>query len=344
MALAPNPGLVASCVSIFQLRVGMATRTGSDNPLSLFFEHQGVLILDGGLATTLESRGHDLNDELWSAKVLLEAPDAIKHVNLDFLAAGADCIATATYQASLTGLQKRGMSEGEALEVISQSVRLAVEARDAFWSEPANRKGRVRPLVAASVGPYGAFLADGSEYTGDYDLSDGELYKFHRARWHLLAESEADLLACETIPSRREASVLLRLLRETPAHWAWLSFSCRDDAHVSDGSRLVDVARDCDAEPRVAAVGINCTAPEYVSNLISEARQGTTKPLIVYPNSGEMYNAKTKTWSTGPSPIDWEEAAADWVRLGASGVGGCCRIGPEQIAGVRSRLVPGDGS
>jgi homocysteine S-methyltransferase len=300
--------------------------------------------MDGGLATTVESRGHDLNDELWSAKVLLEAPDAIKQVNLDFLAAGADCIATATYQASLTGLKRRGLSEVEVIEIIRGSVRLAAEARDAFWSEPANREGRLRPLVVASIGPYGAFLADGSEYTGDYDISDDELYEFHRTRWHLLAESEADLMACETIPSRREAHVLLRLLRETPARWAWLSFSCRDTSHISDGSRLVDVARDCDAEPRVAAVGINCIPPEVASDLMAEAQQGTTKPLIVYPNSGETYDAVSKTWSTGPSPIDWQEAAAEWVRLGASGVGGCCRVGPEQIAGVRSRLVPGDGS
>jgi homocysteine S-methyltransferase len=233
---------------------------------------------------------------------------------------------------------KRGLSEIEALEVIRRSVDLAVDARNAFWSEPANREGRLRPLVAASVGPYGAFLADGSEYTGDYDIGKDELYEFHRARWQVLAESEADLLACETIPSHREAEVLLKLLRETPERWAWLSFSCRNGTHISDGSPLFDVARACDAEPRVAAFGINCVAPEIVSDLIAGARQATTKPLIVYPNSGELYDAVSKTWSAPPGPIDWEIAAAEWTRLGVSGIGGCCRVGPRAITRIRSAI------
>jgi homocysteine S-methyltransferase len=260
-------------------------------------------------------------------------------VNLDFLAAGADCIATATYQASLTGLRRRGLSDAEAIDVLRQSVRLAVEARDEFWAEPSNREGRLRPLVQASIGPYGAYLADGSEYTGDYDIDEEELYEFHRSRWHLLAESDVDLLACETIPSRPEADVLLRLLRETPARWAWLSFSCRDGSHLCDGSRLVDVARACDAEPGVAAVGVNCIAPEHAPDLIAEALRGTAKPILVYPNSGEAYDAGTKTWSAGPSSVDWADAAAQWVRSGAGGVGGCCRVGPATIAEMRRRLV-----
>ena len=317
----------------------MTTRSESENPISVFLERQGVFILDGGLATALESRGHDLNDELWSAKVLLEAPDVIKQVNLDFLAAGADCIATATYQASLPGLKKRGLSDAEALEGIRQAVRLTVEVRDACWSEPSHREGRLRPLVAASVGPYGAFLADGSEYTGDYAIDDEELYEFHRTRWHLLAESDADLMACETIPSQREADVLLRLLRETPARWAWLSFSCRDASHLSDGSRLVDVARACDAELGVAAVGINCTSPELISDLIAEARKGTAKPIFVYPNSGETYDAASKTWSAGPLALDWGSVAAEWAGLGAAGIGGCCRVGAAVIVEIRRRLV-----
>jgi homocysteine S-methyltransferase len=296
------------------------------------------MVLDGGLATTLEARGHDLNDELWSAKVLLEAPDAIRDVHLAFLAAGADCIATATYQASLPGLRSRGLSEAEALEVFRHAVSLAVEARDTFWSEPGNRRGRVRPLVAASIGPYGASLADGSEYVGRYGITDDELYAFHRNRWHVLAESQADLLACETIPSRREAAVLLRLVSETPSRWAWLSFSCRDERHLSDGSRLVDVAGACDPAPRVAAVGVNCTSPEFVSSLIRDARAGTGKPLIVYPNSGEKYDADRKVWADSPSVVDWVGTAAEWIRLGVTGVGGCCRVGPETIAQLRCQF------
>jgi homocysteine S-methyltransferase len=310
-----------------------------DNPIGEFIRHQGIMVLDGGLATTLESRGCDLNDELWSAKILLEAPERIGEVSRDFLAAGADCIVTATYQASLEGLLARGLTEAQALDLLRQSVRLASDARDTFWSEPENRGDRRRPLVAASIGPYGAYLADGSEYTGDYDIGADELDSFHRVRWRTLAASEADLLGCETIPSRREAGVLLGLLRETPNRWAWVSFSCRDGHHLSDGSRLVDAARDCDAEPGVAAIGINCTAPEFVSSLIAEARRGTSKPVMVYPNSGEQYDAVEKRWHSSPGDIDWGEAPADWVRAGASVVGGCCRIGPEQIEALRLRLV-----
>ncbi|NIM49271.1 MAG: homocysteine S-methyltransferase [Gemmatimonadales bacterium] len=297
------------------------------------------MVLDGGLATALEARGFDLDDELWSAKILLDAPDAIRAVHLDFLAAGADCIATSTYQATLPGFHKRGLSDVEGVELFRLSVRLAVEARDAFWSEPGNRQGRLRPLVAASVGPYGAFLADGSEYTGRYGIGDGELHAFHRHRWHVLADSQADLLACETIPSRREAGVLLELLRETPGRWAWMSFSCRDGAHLSDGGPIIDVARACDAAPGVAAVGVNCTAPQFISSLIAEVRRGTEKPIIVYPNSGERYDAVHKSWVATQAVIDWEVATVEWYRLGAAAIGGCCRVGPEVISAMRRQLV-----
>ena len=297
------------------------------------------MVLDGGLATTLESRGCDLDDDLWSAKILLEAPERIGEVSRDFLAAGADCIATATYQASLPGFLARGLTEARSLDLLRQSVRLASDVRDTFWSNPGNRGTRLRPLVAASIGPYGAFLADGSEYTGDYEIGEEELGSFHRVRWRTLAASEADVLACETIPSRSEAGVLLGLLRETPNRWAWVSFSCRDGRHLSDGGRLVDAARDCDAEAGVAAIGINCTAPKFVSSLIGEARRGTAKPVMVYPNSGEKYDAVGKRWHASPYDVDWGEAAAEWVRAGASAVGGCCRISPEQIADLRRRLV-----
>jgi homocysteine S-methyltransferase len=297
------------------------------------------MVLDGGLATALESAGYDLEDELWSAKILLEAPEAIRQVHREFLLAGADCITTSSYQASFPGFHKRGLRDSRTVDLLRDSVRLAVDAREAFWSERGNRRGRRRPLVAASVGPYGAFLADGSEYTGHYDVDDDGLYVFHRSRWQVLASTQADLLACETIPSRREVSVLLRLLRETPESWAWLSFSCRDSAHLCDGSRLAEVAQLCDVEPRVAAVGINCTAPELIAPLIKEARQATSKPVIVYPNSGGQYNASRKRWEGDCTSIDLAAASTEWVALGAVAVGGCCRVGPQDIAEIRRRLI-----
>jgi len=297
-------------------------------------------VLDGGLATTLEARGHDLNDDLWSAKVLLEDPRAIREVHRDFLTAGADCITTATYQATFAGLSARGLSDEAAEGLMLQSVDLAIEARDSFWDDPANRHGRLRPLVAASVGPYGAFLADGSEYTGDYGLDAGELYDFHARRWHVLAASPADLLACETIPSLLETQALLRLLHDSKNCWAWMSFSCRDGAHLSDGTRLEQVAELCAAEPQVTAIGVNCTAPEHISTLIGEIRKARPKPVIVYPNSGERYDAETKKWTHSPRHSGLAPLVDEWAELGATGIGGCCRIQPLDIAEMRSRLVP----
>ncbi|KPK59718.1 MAG: homocysteine methyltransferase, partial [Gemmatimonas sp. SG8_38_2] len=281
----------------------------------------------------------DLDDELWSASVLLEQPDLIRRVHLDFLESGADCITSATYQATVGGFCRRGLSESEGIELLRRSVDLAIEAREAFWGRNENRSGRLRPLVAASVGPYGAYLADGSEYTGLYEISDGDLYGFHRDRWHILANCGADLLACETIPSRQEAQVFIRLLEETPATWAWLSFTCCDAMHLRDGSRLVDAARVCDTQPRVAAMGVNCTSPELISPLIAELGRVTDKPIIVYPNSGERYDPLRKDWLDTPTGIDWQEAAGGWARSGASVIGGCCRVPPETIAGMRRGLV-----
>jgi len=310
------------------------------NPFSLMLRRQGVVILDGGLATTLEARGSDLVDPLWSARLLLDEPEAIRAVHTDFLAAGADCISTITYQASLQGFRDRGLSDAEGADLMELAVRLAVEARDTFWGEPANRAGRFKPVVAASIGPYGAFLTDGSEYRGDYDLDEHELLEFHRSRWRLLAESDADVLGCETIPSSREARALLTLLRETPGVWAWLSFSCRDGQHLSDGTPLREMAALCQAEARVAAVGVNCVSPDLVPLLLAEAGRGTTKPLFAYPNSGGLYDAVQKTWAAPPGPHSVELDAAEWLRLGASGIGGCCQVPPDEIRRIRAETLP----
>ena len=310
------------------------------NPLIPFVRRQGIVVLDGGLATTLEARGHDLNHPLWSAKVLLEDPDAIGAVHRAFLEAGADCITTCTYQASLPGFAACGLDEDEATRLLARAVDLAADARDSFWEDPANRRGRLRPLVAASVGPYGAYLADGSEYSGDYGIDAGELLTFHEARWHVLSGTRADLLACETVPSQIEAQVLLGLIRDTPGRWAWLSFSCRDGAHLNDGSRLEQAAGLCAGEPSVAAVGVNCTAPQHISSLLGEMRNASArKPTLVYPNSGERWDAADKTWMPAPIPGDWAALAQEWTERGASGIGGCCRVSPATIAQMRSRLV-----
>jgi homocysteine S-methyltransferase len=320
--------------------------TTADNPLQPFLQKHGVLLLDGGLATTLEAVGHSLQDDLWSARLLLEDPQAIRQVHEVFLHAGADCILTASYQASLAGFRKRGLSEAAAAEVLRISVRLGQQARSAvlqarqasarsaaLWPGPA-------PLVAASVGPYGAALADGSEYHGDYGVTSATLRDFHESRWQILAASGADLLACETIPSHQEVQVLLEMFRATPSVYGWISVTCRDGAALRDGSALRDVFAAVDGIDNLVAVAVNCTAPRFIASCIREMRRVTAKPILVYPNAGERYDARRRTWVADDATPDWSQLARQWRALGAQGIGGCCRVGPDAIRSIRNALVP----
>lgn len=317
--------------------------TGDDNPdtelgLAAALERQSVLILDGGLATELEARGLELDAGLWSARLILDDPAAIRRLHHDYLVAGADCVVSSTYQATLPGLMAQGLTGLEAERALRASVDLAREARDAFWDERANRPGRVRPLVAASVGPYGAYLADGSEYTGDYDLDERELEDFHRDRLEILAEAGADLLACETIPSAAEARVLVGLLEEAGAS-AWVSFCCRDGEHLGEGSDFAAAAIAAAASPSVLAVGVNCTAPRFVDELVGRLGERVGKPLVAYPNSGEGWDAESRRWTPAAGEPALADAAPGWVERGARLVGGCCRTRPSDIDRLRRRLL-----
>jgi len=299
-----------------------------------------TVILDGALATELERRGCDLKDKLWSAKVLLETPELIRQVHFDYFMAGADCAITASYQATVEGLSRRGLNEKEAIELIQSSVRLAVYARDEFWKDKAHRVGRPRPFVAASVGPYGAYLADGSEYRGDYGLTETQLMDFHRPRMKALVETDADILACETIPCLVESQALTRLLEEFPNASAWISFSCRDETYVCHGEKFEDCVRLVSQSPQVAAVGVNCTSPKFVSSLIREAKKATDKPILVYPNSGETYNAALHDWDGKPVCDSYADQAKEWYEVGARGIGGCCRTTPDDIRAIADWARP----
>ena len=304
------------------------------SPFDAVFANRKLLILDGALATELERRGADLNDPLWSAKLLIEQPELIRQVHLDYFLAGADVATTASYQATFESFARRGFDQAAAAALMADSVRLAVQARDAFWSVPANRVGRIRPLVAASVGPYGAMLADGSEYKGHYGLTEEQLMDFHRQRLQVLLQTGADLLACETIPCLAEARALARLLAEFPGASAWISFSCRDGLHNSQGERLADCVVALDAFVQVLAVGVNCTAPQYIDSLVEQAQAHTRKPVLVYPNSGEQYDAAHKQWHGNPSASHFAEQARGWHARGARLIGGCCRTSPDDIAAI----------
>ncbi|MFN2746430.1 homocysteine S-methyltransferase [Bacillus sp. z60-18] len=304
------------------------------NPIQSILNQFPLIILDGAMATELERHGCDLNDSLWSAKILIENPGLIKQVHADYFSAGADCAITASYQSTIAGFLKRGLSEEEALHLIKESVRLATEARDEFWSLPENRNGRPKPLVAASVGPYGAFLADGSEYRGDYGVSEDELVDFHRPRMRALIDAGADILACETIPCLQEARAIVKLLKEFPQTYAWISFSAKDGHLISDGTPAAECAEWLDRQEQVAAAGINCTPLEHIPSLISEMKKHTDKPLIAYPNPGEAYDPETKTWHGPACSESFGDSARLWYDSGARLIGGCCRTSPEDINAV----------
>ncbi|WP_308250701.1 homocysteine S-methyltransferase [Nonomuraea rhizosphaerae] len=285
-----------------------------------------TLVLDGGLATRLEMLGADLSDELWSARLLLEDPALIRRAHADYYAAGADVATTASYQASLPGLVRRGMDETRAERLIRLSVELAGQARDEAGGG----------LVAASIGPYGAYLANGAEYTGDYGLDELGLLSWHRPRWEILASAGADLMACETIPSYPEARALARLLTETPSVKAWVSFSCRDAACLNDGTPIAEAAALFAGNSQVVAVGVNCTAPRHITGLITKLSGGL--PVVVYPNSGETWDAARGRWTGTADPLEYGQAAEEWQRAGASLIGGCCRTTPEHVKQIRAHI------
>ncbi len=278
------------------------------DPLAQLLATREWILLDGGLATELEARGHDLSDRLWSARLLLDAPEEIRAVHRSYVAAGADCVVTSSYQASTQELRRRG---ADPREVLLRSVALAAGA----------------PLVAASVGPYGAALADGSEYTGLYPgMDESGLAAWHEERFGILDGSDADLLACETLPSFAEARALSGLLCRKHA---WFSFTCRDARCIADGTPIREVAAFLDPHPGVAAIGVNCTHPRHVNGLIDELRAVTKKPVVVYPNSGEKWDAHARTWRGEAS--GFLDLAPAWLARGARILGGCCRVGPSQI-------------
>lgn len=310
------------------------------NPIKTILDKQPLAILDGALATELENRGCNLNDDLWSARILMEQPELIHQVHLDYFYAGADIAITASYQATIEGFARRGLSRTESLALMQKSVKIAQDARDEFWAKEANRAGQVRPLIAASVGPYGAFLADGSEYRGNYGLTKQELKDFHRPRAEALIASGADLLACETIPCLIEAQALIELLSEFSNTYAWFTFSAKDHEHICSGEKMADCAVYLNQFEQVAAIGINCTSPLYIPSLIREIKKNSNKPIIVYPNSGEVYNPETNTWHGETSCEAFGTQSRDWFENGARIIGGCCRTTPEHIREVKTWMNP----
>lgn len=276
-------------------------------------------------------------------------------MHLDYLEAGADIIITASYQATIQGFEAKGFSTEESEALLKKSVEIACEARDIYYNKckecAAGNGGcnilKNRPvLVAASVGSYGAYLADGSEYSGNYGdaISLETLKDFHRRRVQILAEAGADLIAFETVPNKLEAQAYAELLEEEDINIpAWFSFNSKDGVNVVSGDSLLECASVAESCKKVVAVGINCTPPRFIHGLILSIKKATTKPIVIYPNSGESYNPDKKAWvqNTGISDEDFVSYVNKWCEVGASLVGGCCRTTPNTIRAICRTLVDG---
>jgi homocysteine S-methyltransferase len=282
----------------------------------------GPVVLDGGLSTELESRGHDVSSALWSARLLRDDPRAIADAHAAFAAAGAQVATTASYQATFPGLAAAGIDADEARRLITRSVLLARDGAPEGW-------------VAGSVGPYGAYLADGSEYTGGYvaDVSVAELRAFHRPRLEVLADAGADVLACETLPAAAEVEALLAELTALDVP-AWISVSAATGpdgvARTRRGELLSDVLGMTRGIDQVVAVGVNCTAPAAVAPAVRAARAASGKPVVAYPNSGETWDADARAWTGTPGVGD----VPGWLAAGARLVGGCCRVRPADVRAI----------
>ncbi|MFI9644981.1 homocysteine S-methyltransferase [Streptomyces sp. NPDC052040] len=294
----------------------------------------GTLVLDGGLSNQLEAAGHDLGDALWSARLLAERPGAITAAHLAYFEAGADVAITSSYQATFEGFAERGIDRSRAAGLLALSVDLAREAADR-----ARAGGVGRPLwVAASVGPYGAMLADGSEYRGRYGRTVAELEAFHRPRLEVLAAARPDVLALETVPDADEGTALLRAVRGLGVP-VWLSYSVLGD-RTRAGQPLTEAFAPAAEADEVIAVGVNCCAPEDVGAAVETAARVTGKPVVVYPNSGERWDAGARAWD-GRTTFTAAQVS-EWRAAGARLIGGCCRVGPEAISSIADTLrTPG---
>lgn len=322
----------------------------STNPIQELLARNKCIILDGALATLLEARGCDIASSLWSCETLLSSPELIQQVHLDYFCAGANIAITASYQASERGLaEHKDMSAREAADLIKTSVKLAQDAREQAAAE--SGRNREDMLIAGSVGPYGAYLADGSEYRGDYGatVSKEDLKAFHRPRMAALLEAGADLFACETIPSMIEIEALCELLdADFSTAWAWISVTVRDAEHLSDGTNLVEVCQMLKRCDRIVAVGANCIPLDSTNAVLEVLARGINLPLVAYPNSGEMWNAETREWyvpddggkdgGTVGSVDNVAKCAMLWYGTGARLIGGCCRTGPDDVRKISSAL------
>jgi len=314
--------------------------------LTALVQNDTPIVLDGALATYLESKGADISSALWSAELLISNPDLIYQAHLDYYRAGANVVTTASYQASFEGLQKHaGLTEKDAIALVKKSVELAFRARDDYLKEldeEQKKKREGRLFVAGSVGPYGAFLADGSEYRGDYTLPKNQMQNFHRGRIRALVEAGVDVLAIETIPSYPETEALIDLLEEEGYNVpVWFSWTLKSEDSLSDGSRLIDASNYVTSCGRVnvIAMGVNCISETLALKSLGYLSHTPSLPIVVYPNSGELWDAEKRFWHGKKTEgVELKQLVVNYWKNGGGLIGGCCRTTPDDIKVIAEAL------
>ncbi|ANZ57291.1 homocysteine S-methyltransferase [Fructilactobacillus lindneri] len=288
------------------------------------------LVLDGAMGTELEKLGVKTNDELWSANALIDNPEAIYQVHASYFKAGADIAITDTYQANVAAFAKNGIKHDEAIELIKSGVKIAKQARDDYDSNG---------LIAGCIGPYGAYLANGAEYTGNYELSFHDYQNFHQEKIKALIDAGSDLLSIDTIPNFQEVKALVKIINDLPNKLPyWISLSVKDVTKLGDGTDLKVVIKWLSQQDNIDGIGVNCTKIENITPIVNLIRDISNLPIVVYPNPGDIYHPKTKTWTTVPHVDTFQQEVPNWLSQGANIIGGCCRTTPEDIAQIAKIL------
>lgn len=293
------------------------------------------LLIDGAMSTALEQLGADTNNPLWTASVLDKQPNLVKQVHQEYFKVGARLAITDTYQANVQAFVANGYSERQAHALIKRAVQLARDARDEYQQATG-----VYNYIAGAVGPYGAYLADGSEYTGDYQRSEAEFKEFHRPRLTDILSVGVDVIAIETQPRLDEVIAVLKLAKElAPTIPCYVSFSLKDHASLADGTPLAVAAATVDQYDNVFAIGANCIPLERVAPAVTVIRRATDKPIIAYPNSSAVYDPQTKTWAYPHGHRSLASYLPQWLSAGVTIVGGCCTTTPADIALLHEKLT-----
>ncbi|MGV2875897.1 homocysteine S-methyltransferase [Macrococcus capreoli] len=286
---------------------------------------QDITLLDGGFGTTVEAYGYDVKHELWSTHLIKEHPEAILKVHQAFVNNGAEIILTNTYQGAVQSFLNTGYTEREAEGYLQAAVELAHQSVSS------------NVLVAASLGPYGAMLGNGSEYTGAYQVRQSDYIEYHMQRLNILIEAGIRVFAFETIPNIEEVKAVKALLEDYPDIEAWLSVTLKDSAHLSDGTPIEEVIEVVNGIDNVHAFGVNCTSVKVIDGAVERLLALSEKAIILYPNGGRKYDAVEKVW-IDQDDISLIEATVKWKQLGVKIIGGCCQVGPEEIGALSAVL------